>query len=127
MSTNLIDNTSGENQEKVDIDANVSTDLNTDEKAPARPFISPWWGIYIILIIGCPLFSLLTYHPEPEEYGIVAPFVLQTQNGENFMLGQNDQPVIVNFIFTRCPNICPLLTTKMASLQDRIKRNRAIG
>lgn len=126
MSTNLIDNTSGENQEKVDIDANVSTDLNTDEKAPARPFISPWWGIYIILIIGCPLFSLLTYHPEPEEYGIVAPFVLQTQNGENFMLGQNDQPVIVNFIFTRCPNICPLLTAKMASLQDRIPAQEAL-
>lgn len=118
MSTNLTDTASTANPDTVNIDSAPSTDK--------RPFISPWWGIYIILVIGIPLFYLLTYHPEPEKYDIVPPFVLQTQNGENFMLGQNDQPVIVNFIFTRCPNICPLLTAKMATLQDRIPAEDAL-
>lgn len=92
----------------------------------ARPFISPWWGIYILLVVGYPLFSYLTYHTEPEQYGVVNPFVLQTQDGENFMLGSQERPVIVNFIFTRCPTICPLLTAKMVSLQERVDSEKAL-
>lgn len=101
----------------------------SDEKASAptdRPFISYWWSLYILIVIGYPLFSYLTYHPTPQEYGSIKPFVLQTQDGENFMLGSDDRPVIANFIYTRCPTICPTLTAKMASLQKRVPPENAL-
>ena len=92
----------------------------------SRPFISPWWGFYILLVVGYPLFSYLTHHPAPEQYGRVPPFVLQTQDGNNFMLGSDDRPMIVNFIFTRCPTICPNLTAKMDALQERLSPEQAL-
>lgn len=110
---------------------NVTTNVNTQTEPLSashlsRPFISPWWSVYILLVVGLPLFSYLTYHPKPEQYGVVAPFVLKTQAGENFMLGSDERPIIVNFIFTRCTTICSTLTTKMATLQERIPSDEAL-
>lgn len=102
------------------------TELDEKQEKIGAPFISPWWGLYVILVIGYPLFSLLTFHPEPDNFGIVYPFTLQTQDDVAFQLGEDDRPVIVNFIFTRCTTICPVLTGKMAELQDRIDPDDAL-
>jgi len=57
--------------------------------------------------------------PELPVYAVLPSFALTDQAGAPFgrerLLGA---PTIVNFIFTSCPTICPLLTRKMHTLQD---------
>lgn len=50
----------------------------------------------------------------------VPEFHFVDQDGAAFDSAQLDGQVwVANFIFTRCPNICPRFTAKMASLQTR--------
>ena len=74
----------------------------------------------LLFAIGYPLFSMLTDAQPPPMLGKVEPFVLIKEDGEPMHFGKDDRPVVVNFIYTRCPDICPLLTAKMAELQKRI-------
>ena len=91
-----------------------------------KPFISLWWALYALFAIGYPLFSMLTKVDPPPMMGQVEPFVLTKQDGEPMHFGNDDRPVVVNFIYTRCPDICPLLTAKMAELQKRIPAEDAL-
>ena len=60
--------------------------------------------------------------PPPDDYGVVPAFALHDQTG-----GRLDQEwlrghvTIVDFVFTRCDTICPLLTLKMARLDEQTK------
>ena len=58
--------------------------------------------------------------------GQIEPFVLIKQDGESYHYGNDDRPTVVNFIFTRCPDICPLLTAKMAEIQKRVPSEDAL-
>ncbi len=50
----------------------------------------------------------------------VPAFALVDQDGAAFDSSKLDGQVwVANFIFTRCPNICPKFTAKMGSLQDK--------
>src|SRR5215211_3592709 len=52
--------------------------------------------------------------------GTLPAFTLRSERGVPF--GSADlrgKAWVANFIFTRCPTVCPLLTRKMASLQQR--------
>lgn len=91
-----------------------------------KPFISPWWGLYILLVLGYPLFFLNTFVEPPPQYGQVPPFVLQDHLGKDFHLGQDKRPLIANFIFTRCQNVCPTLSAKMQYLQDVLDDENAL-
>ena len=104
----------------------MSQAMNTPAPKTARPFISLWWALYALFAIGYPLFSMLTVVEQPPHMGMVAPFVLIKQDGEPMHFGNDDRPVVVNFIYTRCPDICPLLTAKMAQLQERIPAKDAL-
>ena len=90
----------------------------TTDTEIVKPFISLWWALYALFAIGYPLFSMLTDVKPPPMMGQVEPFVLTKQDGEPMHFGNDDRPVVVNFIYTRCPDICPLLTAKMAELQN---------
>ena len=83
-------------------------------------FLSPWWSLYALLVLGFPIFALVNYIEPPENYGVVAPFTLQNQLDQSVDIGNIDQPMVVNFIFTRCPNVCPTITAKMAILQEHL-------
>jgi len=96
------------------------------ESTVVRPFISFWWAFYALFAIGYPLFAMLTETTPPPYMGKVEPFVLTTELGEPMHFGNDDRPVVVNFIYTRCPDICPLLTAKMAELQKRIPAKDAL-
>ena len=91
-----------------------------------KPFISLWWAVYVLFAIGYPLFAMLTVQEELPKLGKITPFVLTTQNDEPYHFGNDDRPVVFNFIFTRCPDICPLLTAKMATIQERLATNDAL-
>jgi len=46
-----------------------------------------------------------------------------TQDGEKLMFYDDvikDKIVVINFIYTTCPDICPLTTARMAQLQERL-------
>ncbi len=56
------------------------------------------------------------------DYGAVADFTFTNQNGKKVGLKElKDGIWIADFIFTRCMGPCPLLTTRMATLQGELK------
>lgn len=53
----------------------------------------------------------------------VPDVVLENERGESVALAQllaADQPVVVNFIFTSCTSICPVMTATMLQLQHQL-------
>lgn len=58
----------------------------------------------------------------PEVLGSVPEFSLRNQAGQRFESSQlADRIWVANFVFTRCPTICPMLTKQMARLQERTR------
>jgi protein SCO1 len=56
--------------------------------------------------------------------GPAPPFALTSQDGRPMTLAElRGKVVAVNFIYTGCPDICPLLTEKMALVQDELGPN----
>jgi protein SCO1/2 len=52
---------------------------------------------------------------------------LVDMNGADFALRdslQSDHPVMVNFVFTSCTAICPVMTATFAQVQERLERER---
>src|SRR6516162_7850943 len=53
--------------------------------------------------------------------GPAPPFVLTAQDGKQVALADlRGKVVAVAFIYTECPDICPLLTEKMVRVQDAL-------
>jgi protein SCO1 len=68
---------------------------------------------------------------EPSEIGrrivkkTVADFKLTDQDGKPFKFsGTRGKLVLVTFIFTTCPDVCPLLTAKFAAIQRTLEENK---
>jgi protein SCO1 len=60
-------------------------------------------------------------HLEAERYFTNLPVV--TQDGETLRFYDDvlkDKVVLVSLFYTSCPDACPLITTKMAAVQDRL-------
>ncbi|RYZ33368.1 MAG: SCO family protein [Myxococcaceae bacterium] len=54
----------------------------------------------------------------PPKLGALPDFTFTRQDGQPFGLKQlHGRPFVANFIFTRCPTVCPVFTQKMARLQ----------
>jgi protein SCO1 len=54
----------------------------------------------------------------------IAPFSFTNQNGKTVTNKDYEGKIYVaDFFFTTCPTICPIMTTNMAWLQERIKDN----
>ena len=50
--------------------------------------------------------------------GPVESFTLTDQNGDEYsLLNDSDGVVVVSFIFTRCPDVCPVLTQQLTSVE----------
>jgi protein SCO1 len=55
-------------------------------------------------------------------YGSISSFQLIDQNKTVFdSASLNGHPTVVNFIFTSCAHVCPLLSRQMAKIQDKTK------
>src|SRR6059058_4446666 len=55
------------------------------------------------------------------ELGPAPPFALTAQDGAPVTLADlRGKVVAVNFIYTACPDICPLLTQKLVEVQDAL-------
>ena len=56
--------------------------------------------------------------------GAAADFTLTTQDDVRLSLSDlRGKVVVVTFLYTACPDTCPLLTTQMARIQDRLGRD----
>ncbi|WP_338872736.1 SCO family protein [Myxococcus stipitatus] len=91
---------------------------------PARLTQRPgfWAGIAVIAlgISAAAGFSLLRTNSEPlPQLGALPDFSFTRQDGQPFGSAQlRGHPFIANFIFTRCPTVCPAFTRKMAHVQQ---------
>lgn len=60
--------------------------------------------------------------PPPEVFGEVPGFRLQSHQGTVFGTAElGGKTTIVNFVFTRCGSVCPMLTQKLKQVRDRLE------
>ncbi len=56
------------------------------------------------------------------DYGVVPPFEMTDSAGEPFnSLALADKAWVVDFIYTSCPAECPLMTSKMHSIEKQVR------
>jgi protein SCO1/2 len=70
--------------------------------------------------------AALGCRPAPlPDLGVVPQFALRDQHGATVTPASlRGTPFIVNFVFTRCPDVCPLLTSKLAGVRSRLVGDR---
>ena len=75
------------------------------------------WLVLLAAAVALPIW--LKPAPPLPVYATLPSFALTDQSGTSFPSSRmTGRTTIVNFIFTTCPTICPLLTAKMRRLQD---------
>jgi cytochrome oxidase Cu insertion factor (SCO1/SenC/PrrC family) len=58
--------------------------------------------------------------PELKDYGMLPDFVLTDERGETFTQeALRGHPTVLDFVFTRCDQICPTMTARMRGVQDK--------
>jgi protein SCO1 len=81
------------------------------------------WTVFLAAIIGFPLLrnAVGPRQPPPPVLGTVPAFHFVDQNGVGFgpeaLAGK---PWVADFVFTRCPTVCPRMTERLAALQPRL-------
>ena len=98
------------------------TPSTTSNETPQKidTTLSPWWGFLAIFSIGYPLFFLFQA-PQPEIFDQIQDIELVDQNNQKVDSTLfTDSPSIVNFIFTRCQDICPALSQKMKFIHKQL-------
>ena len=91
-----------------------------------RIFASPvFWAVVVLCAVAVPGVRVLITKRAAAELpvlGTLPTFTLTDQNGAAFGTGQLEGRVwVANFIFTRCPTICPAFTRKMYRVQQSAK------
>ncbi|OBZ17600.1 SCO family protein [Bacillus sp. FJAT-26390] len=93
--------------------------------------ISPFLIAVIVLLIALAAYLFYTLQSSGSKLPIVkeAPdFTLQELDGSNFELKDNQGKVmLIEFMFTSCPDICPVTTYNMVLLQDELKKQGSFG
>lgn len=86
---------------------------------------------FIILIFGIwavPKIMNTLSKPELETVGPVAQFSLIDQNGKTITNKNYEGKIyVVEFFFTTCPSICPIMTENMIKIQNEFLGNPNVG
>ncbi len=86
-------------------------------------------GIFLAAVIPAVILPTLVCkndNLELPDLGTVPAFSLIDERGLVFTEeGLRGHPTIVNFVFTRCDTICPVISLKMEKLQERLSDRRA--
>jgi protein SCO1 len=91
----------------------------------------PRWGMSVLLFLALGVLACLPLaqaHEVAEEeeqrlptLGAAPDFTLTSQDGAEVTLRElRGKVVAVTFIYTACPDVCPMLTDKMARVQDEL-------
>lgn len=118
--------------------------MNVQEQSmPPRQVPQQWlfWGVFILMLVAVAstgIWSLLNQRKLGTRmaasrlqhlpiYGVVPDFSLIERSGRQVKKADlQGQIWIANFIFTNCPDQCPLMTSQMAELQTALSRARDI-
>lgn len=97
------------------------------ETAPAAPAPLPltrrpgFWAVLAVLALGLAAMSLMALRGRSEplpQLGALPDFTFTRESGAPWGMSQlRGRPFVANFIFTRCPTICPAFTRRMARIQ----------
>ena len=89
-------------------------------------------GLILALIAPFTAFAHVPTPPKKSEIGRrlvqkpVNDFVLTDQTGKSFRYAdQRGKVMIVTFIYTRCPDVCPLLSAKFAQMNGSLSTEKA--
>ena len=95
---------------------------------PARRFLHPLWLLFALAVVGLPLSVMLwPSHPPPDRFGTIPDFAHLDQRGQPFSRqSMQGQIWVADFIFTRCPDVCPALTARMATLQPDLSAEEPV-
>ncbi len=98
--------------------------MSTDVPTPPPPRSSRtflWAGLGFSLCLVLLVVGLVRPRQEPlPRLGRLPAFSFTRQDGQPFGLKQLEgRAWVANFIFTRCPTICPVFTRKMAGVQKQ--------
>ena len=92
-------------------------------------------GLLLVFLglLAAPALAHLPIPPKKGEVGkkavqsVVPDFILVDQDGKPFRFAETrGKLILLTFVFTACPDVCPLLTAKFAAIQralDQQKRN----
>jgi protein SCO1/2 len=83
------------------------------------------WIAIVLVLFAIPLYFSFT-RPQPEippVLGEIPNFKLTNQDGREVTYNSEfrGSVLLVNFIFTTCPDVCPLLTKQMEKIQSRLQ------
>jgi protein SCO1/2 len=95
---------------------------------PGRKLLLACLAVFIVIAAGIsiPIFWCRGGEPELEDYGVVPAFNLTDERGHVFTEeALRGHPTIIDFVFTRCDTICPIVSARMEKLQERILDRRA--
>jgi protein SCO1 len=77
----------------------------------------PLWPMLLLGLVACG-----RHAPVLGDYGELPAFALQDQRGAQVRDAElKGRVLIVDFIFTSCPDVCPLLTQQLAGIRKELK------
>jgi protein SCO1/2 len=84
-------------------------------------------GLLLLALVGYRVLAL-SQARELEVFGDAPTFVLTDQLERPVRSEElRGKVVIANFIYTNCPDICPLLSLRMQALQERLRKEGLLG
>lgn len=90
----------------------------------------PWWvhAAIIAVVAALALWFLRDTGPELPEHFEAPDFALLNQSGDTLASDELDGTVwIASFIYTSCPDICPFIAARMATLRDSLESDGLLG
>ena len=89
-------------------------------------FGRPWaWALLAALVLAIPLSQLMMRPPPLPDYGPMPAFSLTDQADRALSAAElRGAVVVVDFIFTSCPDVCPALSHAMNQVQARTAGTR---
>jgi len=91
----------------------------------ARLIQKPWvWAVVMGVLFGVPIYRSMTRRltASPVVLGVLPSFTLTDQRGQPFGSRELAGKIwVVDFIFTSCQGVCPLLSERMAEVGKRAR------
>ena len=103
------------------------SDMSRQLRGPARRFPDSGFLLIVRQVFACAVMMLMTApfaRGDERPLPVIGPapsFALTSQDGTPATLTElRGKVVAVTFVYTGCPDICPLLTAKMVRVQDEL-------
>lgn len=101
----------------------------TSTSVPGRKLTFGLLAVFLIAVVPSIIVPTLMCRggePQLEHLGTVPAFTLSDERGHEFTEeALRGHPTLIDFVFTRCDTICPVVSARMARMQDKLLDRRA--